>query len=687
MVKLTPEQIYAVCRQAGFSPDQSVTWTAIALAESGGDPEAHNPHGEDSWGLFQVNVDPDVRENPWGNLTDPLVNAKAAFEISGGGTNLRPWTVTHASNQGTAHDYRNYMDEARAAAGGAYAGDFSGVSGYHDASPTGAAEPDVLMSPAAAAPLATGEDSDADGALDAFEMSAGTDPDRPDSDGDGLTDGFEILHHLDPLQVDTDQDGLSDRHEIDLGTNALEADTDHDGMSDAMELAAGRDPVHGLAVPDDGALSSADSDSDGLSDAWEQTIGTDINDADTDHDGLSDAMEQAAQANPLDPDTDHDGTLDGVDDVIDPVAPVVAPLLATDVVGADVTLPAVTPTLEPVPVEATPDKVQQFLDVALGQTGDTYVFGAEAQTADIDPDTFDCSEFTQWAASQVGVTLPDGSWIQYLQLKEQGHTIPVEQALHTPGALLFDFPSEPTPGGGRPAGAHVAISLGDGRTIEARNPRAGVGTWEAGDRFTYAAVLPELGEVSAPVVAAVDPGLDSDHDGLTDAYEMSLGTDPLLGDSDGDGLTDGFEVVLDTDTDGLSDIWEQQRGSDAAAVDTDGDGLSDAWETRLGSNPTLVDSDSDGSADGMEAAAGRDARYGVALHDPASTTVVDADGDGLSDAWEASLGSDPTSVDSDHDGLSDALELVHHTNPHDPDSDHDGILDSHEPDDHLPDGR
>jgi len=68
----------------------------------------------------------------------------------------------------------------------------------------------------------------------------------------------------------------------------------------------------------------------------------------------------------------------------------------------------------------------------------------------------------------------------------------VEQALKTPGALLFNFSSEPKPGGGRPGQAHVAISLGDGRTIEARGKKYGVGTFDAGDRFKYAAVIPGM---------------------------------------------------------------------------------------------------------------------------------------------------------------------------------------------------
>ena len=137
-------------------------------------------------------------------------------------------------------------------------------------------------------------------------------------------------------------------------------------------------------------------------------------------------------------------------------------------------------------------KARQFVDEALRQAGDPYVWGSSASPADADPDAFDCSELTKWAAKRVGIDLPDGSWLQYLKLKEQSAVIPVEQALKTPGALLFNFSSEPKPGGGRPGQAHVAISLGDGRTIEARGKKYGVGTFDAGDRFKYAAVIPGM---------------------------------------------------------------------------------------------------------------------------------------------------------------------------------------------------
>ena len=78
-------------------------------------------------------------------------------------------------------------------------------------------------------------------------------------------------------------------------------------------------------------------------------------------------------------------------------------------------------------------------------------------------------------------------------MKNADTLVDVQQALDTPGALLFTFSHEPVPGGGRPSKAHVAISLGDGRVIEARSTRDGVGVFDAGDRFNYAAFIPGHG--------------------------------------------------------------------------------------------------------------------------------------------------------------------------------------------------
>ena len=51
------EQLESLALQAGFEPDVSPTIAAISLAESGGNPNAHNPkYPDNSYGLMQINM-------------------------------------------------------------------------------------------------------------------------------------------------------------------------------------------------------------------------------------------------------------------------------------------------------------------------------------------------------------------------------------------------------------------------------------------------------------------------------------------------------------------------------------------------------------------------------------------------------------------------------------------------------
>lgn len=85
---------------------------------------------------------------------------------------------------------------------------------------------------------------------------------------------------------------------------------------------------------------------------------------------------------------------------------------------------------------------------------------------------------------------------------------------------------------------------------------------------------------------------DSDGDGLTDAEEADLGTDPQAADSDGDGIDDADEIDMgldpldeDSDGDGLSDAEEDEYGLDPLNDDYDGDGVLDGVEIEYGSKP------------------------------------------------------------------------------------------------------
>ena len=79
--------------------------------------------------------------------------------------------------------------------------------------------------------------------FDAIRVAT-TAPDDLDSDGDGMPNGWEIAHGLDPenpadAAADADGDGLANLQEYQLGLDPRDPDTDHDGMGDGSEIARG----------------------------------------------------------------------------------------------------------------------------------------------------------------------------------------------------------------------------------------------------------------------------------------------------------------------------------------------------------------------------------------------------------------------------------------------------------------
>lgn len=152
---------------------------------------------------------------------------------------------------------------------------------------------------------------------------------------------------------------------------------------------------------------------------------------------------------------------------------------------------------------------------------------------------------------------------------------------------------------------------------------------------------------------------DSEGDGLSDAGEALLGTDPNQGDTDGDGEGDQAEAFLDSDGDGLNDAIESSLlDADSDGVvdeldaensnpnnDSDGDGISNIDETTNGTDP--LDADDPGSVvDGTEQwsfDAGNLVRTSPALAAD-GTLYVAADGGNLfalnpdgSEAWRFAL--------------------------------------------------
>ena len=216
--------------------------------------------------------------------------------------------------------------------------------------------------------------------------------------------------------------------------------------------------------------------------------------------------------------------------------------------------------------------------------------------------------------------------------------------------------------------------------------------------------------------------VDSDNDGLDDAFESFWGLDPNSDDSDGDGLTDGYEfgeenepidtdadgipdaISLDSDGDGISDEVESGTGievtdtdgdmiPDFRDTDSDGDGILDSVEFEAESEPDVdndglpahldLDADGDGFPDSAESLNGQ----ATDTDDDGKPDFLDldSDADGLTDAAEREAGTDRLDPDSDNDGVADGIEVAYGSDPTDtsdlpPDTDGDGLIDPLEED-------
>jgi hypothetical protein len=611
MTKLGIRGIYEAALAAGFTPDQATTWTAIALAESGGETGAHNPHGEDSRGLWQINVAPKVRKNIWGDLSDPVVNARAAYDISNHGTDMRPWTTTHASHQGTATDYRTYLDDVSAVTG--YAGDPRGVEGYGSPLPP----PLPPSSPSTTATMATSYDAidpgmqpggnidtDRDGLTDAFEIRSGSRADVADSDQDSLSDAYEVLvSHSSTVLADTDADSLSDSAEQALGTSPTEFDTDQDGPSDGLEIKYGADPLQADRKVDPDLLAAASP-----SPAQAGTLGT----AQTGTATLQDFRGK---------DPWEQVSLDG--ETVDNFTAAALQAAAQDA-GTEWRI------------------LQGSFSDDVAASGSTHSGGG---VVDIAPTNGDW-EGAVTALRKTGFA----AWIR--NVPGHGHAGSGE---HIHAVLIGDEQLSDQ------AAIQVQSYLNNDNGLAGSAPDDGPRQF-VNNRFSWddmtaasADVIPALGgydQIDSGAVPGADG--DSDSDGLADAFEQAYGLDPMAADSDRDSRSDGIELIQgtdpkvadaatpaataaslngldpggDDDADSLSNLYEVQHGLDPRLADTDQDQLTDAAELALGTNPLAIDSDLDGITDHAEVTFGTNP-LGVEMPEPEPPGLDPPDGSDL----------------------------------------------------------
>ncbi len=517
-------------------------------------------------------------------------------------------------------------------------------------------------------------DTDGDGLPDSREITLGTDPLNPDTDGDGIQDGEEVNPGADgftsdPLDRDTDDDGIPDGEEIVAGadgfvTDPENPDTDGDGLQDGTEV--GRT----AGVPDpDGPGPLRGTDTTFFRPDLDPATRTNPTVADTDSGGIRDGSEDfnrngridAGEGDPLNPADDVDADGDGLSDAGELY-------FGTDPANPDTDGDGIQDGEEVAPGadgHVTDPLDRDTDDDGLSDGNETQVRGTDPTNADTDGDGL--QDGTELSIT-VGLSDPDGNGP--LRGTNTAVFIPDADPTTTTSPLDSD-----TDNGGALDG-NEDINRNGRRDPGETNPLAGNGADD----------------------------LDGDLDGLPDAVELLLGTDPANPDTDGDGILDGEETVPGSDG----------RITDPLDADTDDDGLSDGEEVVAGvdgviTNPALADTDGDGLQDGTEVGRttgvpdpdgagplrGTDTSFFIPDGDPATITDPrdsdtddggaldgneDINHDGVRDAGEANptAGNGADDLDTDRDGLPDVVETALGTDPLNPDTDGDGVLDGEE---------
>ncbi|MBT4815338.1 MAG: VWA domain-containing protein, partial [Lentisphaerae bacterium] len=454
------------------------------------------------------------------------------------------------------------------------------------------------------------------------------------------TDGGDPTFEADSPNslIDGDSDDLDDTWELanfgDLTTSDGTQDADSDGVNDLYEFLAGRDPNVAQAA-------DTHSDGDTLTDEQEQAAGTHPDVDDTDDDGTNDGAELANGTDPLDSLSPlRNGVLALADTNVMTVA--LGPVL-----GGSATVEAwINPAAQTGIIlrkdnvaSATDDLVLEL--VADGDLKVTYrVTDDTTKTATLDSNITITEGWVHVAAVIDSPDGTDGVLNLYVYRPETGLTEVATADLNGvlaggSGALEIGAAAAGDGFQGQIDELRIwsdARSAAELAANRAATPPAGfdlvahyrfddMGSASAeefaGNRFNDPATLADNAEFAGTpanlmtaLAAAKESDAtftyldaDADGDGMADLWENihfgNTTTATAASDADGDTMTDLYEFLLGWDP----RVTNPQTDLDATA---DADGLSNIDEQNYGSDPNVTDTDDDGVLDGPEVLANTD---------------------------------------------------------------------------------
>lgn len=361
---------------------------------------------------------------------------------------------------------------------------------------------------------------------------------------DYFTDGNNEADGSQPTQigVDTDGDGLPDVTEVALQTDPNDADSDDDGVLDGAE------PSPELDTDGDGLINALDpdSDNDGLFDGTELGLGCD--NAATSVAARScrpDADAGATKTNPLLADTDGGGVRDGSEDAN-----------LNGMVDTGETNPIVGQQSDDATVADTDgDGLSNGLEATLGSNPNDKDSDDDGVLDGLEPNPSEDGDFD----GLVDVIDPDSDNDGLFDGTEMsfGCSDPATDPL----AMHCVADADPA--------THTSAVMADtdrGGVIDGSEDVNGNGRIDRDSSDVPTETDPN---VRADDINALNA--DADGDGLSDAMEAALGSNPNDKDSDDDGVPDGAEhnPSADSDRDGLRNVMDP---------DSDGDGLYDGTE-------------------------------------------------------------------------------------------------------------